>query len=60
MEKEANIFDKFMIILLLLINFSICVVRRLVEVGAYFKVREINNINCQNLVIFFLKIRTKH
>ena len=37
-----------------------CYVRRFLEGGAYFKVREMNNIQCQNLVIFSFKIRMKH
>ena len=34
-------------------------VRGLLEGGAYFTVREMNNIKCQNLVIFSFKIRMK-
>ena len=33
--------------------------RRLLEGGAYFKVREMNNIKCQNPAIFSFKIRMK-
>ena len=33
---------------------------RLLEGGAYFKVREMNNIKCQNFVTFPFKIRMKH
>ena len=33
--------------------------RRLLEGGAYFKVREMDNIKCQNLFIFSFKIRMK-
>ena len=29
--------------------------RLLLEGGAYFKVREMNNIKCQNLLIFFFE-----
>ena len=34
--------------------------RRLLKGGTYFEVRELNNIKCQNLVIFSFKIRMKH
>ena len=33
--------------------------RHLLEGGAYFKVREMDNIKCQNLFIFSFKIRMK-
>ena len=42
-----------------LLNFK-TEVRRLLEGGAYFKFRKINNIKRQNLVIFSFKIRMKH
>ena len=38
-----------------LIKFWNCEVRRLSEGGAYFKVREMNNIKYQNLAIFFFQ-----
>ena len=30
------------------------------EGGAYYKFKETNNIECQNLVIFSFKVRIKH
>ena len=39
------------------IKFWNCDERRLLGGGAYFNVREMNNITCQNFVIFFFQIK---